>query len=66
MIAEKLQKHIFILFCTQNIFEHKIFLFCKNFVVQKKYIYIQSKINVCSMKFFYSMIFGNQIWSSIC
>ena len=60
----------------------KIFLFCKNFVIQRKYSYIQStyacnqtyeniyfysiKKKICLMKFFYSMIFGSQIWSSLC
>ena len=63
------------------IFNQKIFFFRKNFVIQRKYIYIQLKYihlfshkkyifiqskKMSSMKYFYSMIFSSQIWSSIC
>ena len=61
----------------------KIFLLCKNFVIERKYIYCLKIFyihpgffyikNICliiqklmrSMNFFYAMIFGSQIWSSI-
>ena len=48
---------------TQNIFisNQNIFIFFS----YKKYIFIQSK-KMCLMKYFYSMIIGSQIWSSIC
>ena len=69
-----LQKYIFIfniflsekLFIfNQNILVFKNFYFQTDFFSYKKYIFIQSK-KMRSMKFFYSMIFGTQIWSSIC
>ena len=40
-------------------------LYSNGFFSSKKYIFIQSK-KMCSMKFFYSMILGSKIWSSIC
>ena len=49
MVAEMLQKHIFIfnIFLSKNYVYFysikKIFLLCKNFVIQRKYIYTQSK-----------------------
>ena len=49
MVAGMLQKYIFIfnifLFKKPHmfVFNQKIFFFCKNFVIQKIYIYIQSK-----------------------
>ena len=49
MVAEMLQKHIFIFnnFLSKNYVYlysiKKIFLLCKNFVIQRKYIYTQSK-----------------------
>ena len=50
MVAEMLQKYIFIfnIFCYLKNYTYfysikKIFLLCKNFVIQRKYIYIQSK-----------------------
>ena len=56
---------------NKYIYSVKIYLCLKNFYIQtdffsnKKYIFVQSK-KICSMKYFDSMIFGNQIWSSIC
>ena len=61
-------------FCHSNkihLYSVKIYLCLKKFYVQtdffshKKYIHIQSK-KMCSMKYFYSLSFGSQIWSSIC
>ena len=57
------KENIFIL--NQNILLFKNSYIQPEFFSYKKYIFIHAK-KMCSMKLFYSMIFGSQIWSSIC
>ena len=58
MVAEMFQKYIFIFnfFCLKNhVYLYsikKLFFFSNNFVIQRKYIYIQSK-HTCVLKNFY-------------
>ena len=57
------KENIFVL--NQNILLFKNSYIQPEFFSYKKYIFIHTK-KMCSMKLFYSMIFGSQIWSSIC
>ena len=49
---------------NQNIFALKDFYFHPGFLCKKKCLFNQKLMR--SMNFFYSRIFGSQIWSSIC
>ena len=79
MVTEMFQKYIFICniyfsFVRILSFKENRFIFNQNILVfenifkifqHKKYIVNQQK-KMCSMNYFYSMVFGSQIWSSIC
>ena len=61
MVAEMLQKHIFNILLSKKLyiitFNQKIFLSCKNFVIQRNCIYIQSKFLYLTGFFFVSKLY---------
>ena len=66
MVVEILSKIPYIFIFNQNIFVFKKFLYSNGLFFRIKNIYLFNQKKICSMKYFYSMIFGSQIWSSIC